>query len=146
MNHTLCVGSLFSSGVHVHLIERRVHLRVADHAKRDVVHERVGRFAVVLELFGAALREVADEDWNAASHLRIDFGLGGDHDEIGVESLFDEESDFASVNRSKEIATLLSIHHRRNEESPFRNSRTLDSCQCGRHEPPRESSDDQSDC
>ena len=145
MNPTLCVGPLFSSGVHVHLVERRVHLRVADHAQSDVVHERVGGFAVVLELFGAALREVADKDRNAASHLRIDFGLGRDHDEIGVESLFDEESHFASVNRRIEIETLLSIHHHRNGESPFRNSRILGSCQCGRHEPPRESSDDQSD-
>ena len=89
---------------------------------------------------------MADKDRNAASHLRIDFGLGGDHDEIGMESLFDEESDFASVNRrKKEIETLLSIHHHRNGESPFRKSRILGSCQCGRHEPPRESSGDQSD-
>lgn len=87
---------------------------------------------------------MADKNGDAASHLRIDFGLGGYHDEIGVESLFDEEGNFASMKKRKEIKTLRSNHHHRIGEIPFRKSRILDSCQYGRREPPRESSDDQS--
>ena len=145
MERTVRVGSLFSSGVHIHLVERRVDRSIADHSEGDVVHERVGGLAVVLELLRAALREMAHKNGDAASHLSIHFGLRGDHDKIGMQSLFDEEGDVSKMKtKRKEAHTSLSYPHRRIEESPFQRSRTPGSFRYGTHAPPPERLDDQS--
>lgn len=92
---TSIVDDRLASSVNVHLVHGDLNLRVADHDEGVEVQKDARGLAVVLVLLRALLVHVCDERGEAAAHVALDLLIRRHLDETGLQTLLDEELDFA---------------------------------------------------
>lgn len=92
---TSIVDDRLASCENVHLVHRNLNLRVAHHDEGVEVQKDARGLAVVLVLLRALLVHVRDERGEAAAHVVLDLLIRRHLDETGLQTLLDEELDFA---------------------------------------------------